>query len=270
LSRLARYVLAAAVLVTAGRARAITLDDVAQYEPTVFALKASARSTVGGAAAGAREELEKLLAISVDPLLNKVNAMVAARIEQVATEAMKLLLEAERVLRDIIANVHAVLQANIKTFFDRLDASIQNALKGANSLLDQLVCVLRPDGTTNVAVFGIGRVDSSWVWLPSVRECYKTFLVAAEAPLIHRFTGAEHYDAEICVTKKLMASLDPADETTLARTVNGYQRLTAFQVYKSCHVPPYQHDQEFAKSYEYSSRAAFFQSLIDGTAPLVR
>jgi hypothetical protein len=122
------------------------LGEVASYLPGVVMLRAGARAVVGGATEGFREQAELFIENKIDPMISRADAILHARIEQGAQEAMRLLKQAEASLNSIIDHANLAVQNNINLFFVNLNSTIDTTFARIDNLLDEHLCKISPYG----------------------------------------------------------------------------------------------------------------------------
>jgi hypothetical protein len=256
-------------------AQASVFDDLASLHPVVVGLRASAKAVAGGASEGVREQLEKLIDTRVDPLLDKVDGIVAGRIDQAYQDALHLLREAQFALNQILEQTHRLTIDVVNTAFNRLDSTIATTFGKIDALVQGAMCRFSPEGGgLKVVVKGIpfapAADDEITVKDPAQTECYREFLQGTH-PRKATFRGWQFYVGAMCEARLSMGEINPQDPISVVRTERAYEEMARLAAAAVCTASTEGLRKEFIRQqFLYAHRAEFLQSLRDGSSSLIR
>jgi hypothetical protein len=259
----------AIALLLAGKVTAeeTSLEDVAKRLNPVRVL---AHSAGEGFAEGTREQADKFVQERIDPLLTRVDAIIAGNIKDAADDAMHLLNQAEHSAKQIIDYGDGKIVKDINVFFEDLDKELEVAFQHIDKSIAKVLCTLAPDGQ-GIWMKGIPFVrqpDTIWVWRPASNPCFMGFAEAAKHPLWQTFRGFQAYKGRICELKRDLDKLDPADNQTISR-MSDYYRLMAGLASQAWCVDEISAPELMTARLTYERQSRFYYDLATGGSPLL-
>jgi hypothetical protein len=214
-------------------AGAVTLGELIERVDPVRAL---AHSISSGLSQGVREEADRFVREDIDPLLTRVDGIIAGNIERAFSEASELLTKAEQALGRILDRANGLVLQDVKAFFDRLHAEVGVVLDRVDQTLTTVLCELAPYGR-GLYVSGIpfqSRPDSITVWWPLETACFARFSESVEHPTVVTLTGEQYYEGMTCELELSIQDQDPSDRLVTARTSDYYRRLAGLKSEEIC------------------------------------
>lgn len=259
-------VLVAASTCRAPAARADVFSDVTARLSPIRALRETARSVAGSAAQGVRDEANKFMDEKIDPLIARIDAILASRIEQAATEANALLDRAQSALTQVIAFAKGQIDDSVDHFFGQLNKTLDDTLKRVNGIVDDALCRLAPEGQGLRINLPLVPKDSCIkVEDPANTECYRLFPGALSHPGSATFCDREFYRGEICETELALGEVDPNAPSSTQIIANYYAEIARLASQALCfaHVKA---DREYfiAKEVDAEKKADLFLRLFNG------
>jgi len=273
-------------LLTPRVCRANLFDDLGEAVASVSGLRGIARGAASGAASGVREQLEQLFDDKVNPLLDRANAILAdrldqldnivnQRIQQAATVMIGTLRETEAVLRNVIAQLGETAVVLIDKAFYDANQSLDRLFGRIDTVVNDLVCALAP-ARDGIQIRGIplgDREDQVRVRWPARTKCYAKFVAAGGRvnPKSVVFSGWEFYAGEICEAEASANDISPSDPDAVEKLKYAYERAAALVRSALCLAPtPTSRQELLARKATFERNVRLYSSLLDGSSPILR
>jgi hypothetical protein len=250
----------------------ISIDDVRKTLDQVSLTRETARRAIGGATQGFREEAEKFVNDSIDPLLDRVNAIVKGNIREAADSAMTVLEKARSSLNETIANVNETVKERIDDLFIKLTKTINETLAQVDTMMRDYLCKVGPLGNGILIRTTLPfqkPPDEIRVKTPAATHCYRDFPEARHVPRVGTFSGREYFEGEDCEFRLLARMIDPGDPRSMIQTQRYYEKLAGLSAQEQCFVLGAEAKKDLmTRQLMYEEQAIFFKRLREGTDPL--
>lgn len=270
------------VMASARQAHAFGISDLWSGFYRVIGLRSLVKQVTGGAAEGFREELEKLFDDKINPLVDRADAILHNRLEelhgivqdsisQITDSLVVALQDAEGVLKRVIDNAGIKAQELIKEFFADLNRTLAKTLNRVDAMLDNLLCRVAPDGRgISIAntIFS-RRPDRIRVWRPGETACYRHYVDPSKHPESKVFDSWQYYEGEMCDEELRVAQFDPTS-TPLINYAAHYEELAGLAKKAICLAPSEERRTNLLNhEVMFERRARMFRELADGRSRLI-
>ncbi|HZF55351.1 MAG TPA: hypothetical protein VE093_42170 [Polyangiaceae bacterium] len=225
----------------------------------------------------------------VGPLLDRMETIATGRIERMVGEANKILIYLEQILGQLLADASGKIdqtitridklikatgievEAKIGLFFDGFRAEINKTIGKLDQMLKTFICAAM-NGGDGLYIQGLPfgkREDSITVWFPSEKQCFAKYSKSATSMFYAEFSGFEYYEGMMCELEFDMQELDPSDSLTIPRMSSYYRELAVLAARAACKDNITKVNM-IALQMQYEKKAFFYDSLANGTWPLLR
>jgi hypothetical protein len=218
-------------------ARASIFDDIGEGLATVTGLRGLIRSLASGAGEGIREQLDRFVDEKVDPLITRVDQVLAGRIDQAKEAALQTVRALQQAMNDVIdKGAHHVEQLT-KQFFEQLNATLDATLGRLENLIDETLCKIMPDGSIAIDLGPFGGANSIKVERPLRTHCYRHYLASQGDPSTATFKRYEFFAGELCEYELKFGRIDPAKPDSMKDAIAGYDKLAEMANTARCAAP---------------------------------
>lgn len=246
-------------------AEASIFDDIGDTLTRVSGLRGVIRSLSSGASEGVREQLDRFIDEKVDPLVSRIDEVVQKRIDQAKDAALAAIRQLQESMDEVIDRAAHHAEQLTKEFFDRLDTTLNNTLARLETLLDDTLCKIMPDGSIYINVGPFGGGAEIKVRYPYRTECYRHYLGAQGDPPTATFVRYEYFAGELCENEIKLNNIDPRSRFSIRDTIAGYDKLSEMANTARCAAPtPTAKAEMVEKLLLYQRRAEFLRS-VSGT-----
>ena len=228
----------------------------------ISGLRGIIKGIAGGASEGVREQLDRFIDEKIDPLVGRIDQILHDRIQQATDGAVLAIHEAERAMCVVIDQASRNINDLSAQFFLQLDQTLDQTLSRVETMLDDVLCHVMPDGQIHIDLGPFGGHDQIRVKRPAQTQCYRDFLASHADPAEATFRRWEYFAGELCENELLLNRIEPTDPASMAQVVRGYQKLSEMARTARCVAPDPSSKMLMAeKLYRYQSRAGFFAKL---------
>jgi hypothetical protein len=202
----------------------------------------------------------------VDPLIGRVNQLIAGHIEHAQATALVAIRAAENAMLRIIETAAARVEELNALFFADLNATLDQAFANVETLIDTTLCKSMPDGKVHVSLGAFFRGDDEvTVKSPRGTHCYREFLESGDDPMRATFKRWQFYRGELCEYEVRLNRIEPRQRGGIGEIVAAYDRLAELANSARCVAPtPSAKVEMVRRLYIYQSRAQFFRSFQRG------
>jgi hypothetical protein len=245
-------------------AQASVFDEIGKGLVTVTGLRGAIQQIGASASQGVREQLARFVDEKVDPLLARVDQILANRIGNAEQAALRSITALEHVMNQIIDRAATQMSSLNAEFFQQLDATLDATFRNLDSLVDKIVCALAPAGTGEISVVlaPFGGHNRITVRRPLHTHCYRWFLTAHDDPAEATYEGWEFFAGELCEYELKLGRIEPNEPRSIQRAIAGYDKLAAMANSARCAAPtPAANAEMVQKLLLYQSRASFLRRI---------
>jgi len=249
-------------------ARASIFDDIGEGLATVTGLRGVMRGLARGAGEGVREQLDRFVDETVDPLIARIDGVLAARIDHAKEAALETVRALEVAMRDVIDKAAHHADQLTKEFFRQLNATLDATLGRLEVLIDTTLCRLAPGGGLVVDLGPFKGGSSIKVKRPLRTHCYRHYLGAQGDPSSATFRQFEFFAGELCEQELIFGRIDPRRPGSMRDAIAGADRLAEMANSARCAAPtPTAKAEMVKKMLFYQARAGFLRRVAKGDPP---
>ena len=249
-------------------ARASIFDDIGEGITTVTGLRGAIRGLARGASEGVREQLDRFVTEKVDPLITRVDQVVAGRIEHAKEAALATIRALETAMNQVIDKALHHAEQLTAQFFAQLDATLDRTFERLENLLDATLCRIMPDGHIVIDVGPFAGSDTIKVKRPARTHCYRQFLAAQDDPRTATFRRWEFFAGELCEHALKLGRVAPTATDSMRLAIAGYDKLAEMANTARCAAPtPTAKLEMVQKLLMFQARAGFLRRITQGGQP---
>ena len=246
-------------------ARAGIFDDIGDTLVTVTGLRGAIRGLASGASEGVREQLDRFVDEKVDPLITRIDQVVAARIDHAAAAALATVRALETAMNQVIDRAAHHAEQLTAQFFAELNRTLDETFAKLENLIDSTLCRIAPSGGIDINLGPFGGSNQVKVKRPARTHCYGRYLASQGDPSTATFRQFEFFAGELCEYELKLGRIDPIRPGSVRDTIAGYDKLAEMANTARCAAPtPSAKAEMVQKLLLYQARAGFLRRIVHG------